>query len=196
MSFDGANNLIRGLREVKRLSRAKFSISSLKCHFWEKSQKGWQGWIFEFLRIQPIWFLSFFTNKPLSEWPFSVKLRKSYIGWIRKNPGIQTSYHYIEFPSKMANLGWKLNFRNFSVFSLAAVIWLTNIMESVSNIKNFINIFMSPTLEWQFLSQSGLSYMNKSHYIKIKKSVEVPILMDWKDCHSFIVTKTTRLSVI
>ena len=49
----------------------------------------------------------------------SGKLRKSYIAWIYKNPGIHPSYKFCDFTSKMADLGRKLKFWNFSEFGLS-----------------------------------------------------------------------------
>ena len=63
MSFDGANNLIRGLREVKRLSRAKFSISSLKCHFWKNHRKDGKGEFSNFYEFNLYMIFEFFLRK-------------------------------------------------------------------------------------------------------------------------------------
>ena len=59
----------------------------------------------------------------LSKWSFSGKSRKSYLGRIRKDPRIHPSYYFCDFPSKMADLGWKiLNFLRIQP-SLAAI-WM------------------------------------------------------------------------
>ena len=43
-----------------------------------------------------------FSGFPLIfEWQFSGKLRKSYVGWIRKNERIRPSYDFCDFISKM-----------------------------------------------------------------------------------------------
>ena len=49
---------------------------------------------------------------------FAQNLKKSYIGWTRKNPGIHPSYNFCDFPSKMTIWAQKWKFWNFSEFSL------------------------------------------------------------------------------
>ena len=61
-----------------------------------------------------IWFFVNFPRKqPLSEWPFSAISRKSYIGYIRENPGIHPYYHFCDLPSKNDKLRLKINIMKF-----------------------------------------------------------------------------------
>ena len=46
-------------------------------------------------------YMIFSRKKPLSEWPFWGKSRKSYIEWILENPEIYPSYHFCNFASKI-----------------------------------------------------------------------------------------------
>ena len=60
------------------------------------------------------------------------KWRKSYLGWIRKNPRIHPCYHFGDFHSKMTISAWKSKFWNFSEFSLAIEwqkIWISRLIE-------------------------------------------------------------------
>ena len=70
---------------------------------------------------------------------FNKKLGKSYIGWVRKNPGIHPSYHFCDFRSKMAYLGYKLKFWNFPEFSLSINRGCSHTVFSKSNLLIILN---------------------------------------------------------
>ena len=73
-------------------------------------------WIFGFSRIHPIYdFLDFPENRQSDNDYFREKLKKNIFGWIRKNPRIHPSNHFLWFSLKNENLGLKKwIFRNYS----------------------------------------------------------------------------------
>ena len=82
------NNHNRLNSEKRRI----FHFLSLNWHFWRKFTK-------MITTNSPyVWFSELLTK---SEWPFSGKSWKTYIGRNRGNPGIHPSYHFYDFPSKL-----------------------------------------------------------------------------------------------
>ena len=65
-----------------------------------------------------IWFSRFCKNGHSDNGYFPEKFLITYIGWIRKNPGIHPSYNFRGFHSKTTIWVQKWNFWNFSKFTL------------------------------------------------------------------------------
>ena len=57
--------------------------------------------------------LAIFLNMVISSMTIFARNSKSYVGWIRENPGIHGSYHFCNFPSKIKNLGLKFKIFKF-----------------------------------------------------------------------------------
>ena len=67
----------------------------------------------------PIYDFRYFAENDLSDNSYFLeKFWKSYIGWIRQNPGIHPSYNFRGFHSKKTNWAKKWLFLNFSEFTL------------------------------------------------------------------------------
>ena len=66
-----------------------------------------------------IWFFKFFIKTAIIGKAIFRKIEKIMYRVNLKDPEIQPSYHFCNFPSKMADLRWNPNFLNVAKFSLS-----------------------------------------------------------------------------